>query len=505
MCALIARLFIVLVTSFILNRLPAAAPVEDKMFWYNKGKDQLKQNKNLHNVKEFGDAENVILFLGDGMGSSTVTAARLYQNTLQKKSLGDLFHFEEFPFTGRAKIYSVDHQVSDSAASATAILTGSKTRQGVIGFDCTIKDDSCDDKIYEKSRLSSIADWAIKSHKWVGLITNTRITDNIPAALYAHIPNKDWVCNNIPPNMKKCFKDIPNQLIQTYPGKEIKIYLGGGRDVMGVSKSDYCKRDKDLVEAWKKSKKRMNSVYVSNTKELKNVNKKTTDFLLGLFSEGNMPYDLERDETPEGQPSLTEMTEKALEILSRNKKGYLLLVVNGLINCAHNMNAVKLALAETIQLNEAVKFATENTRRDKTLIIVSSDISQGLGVYGYAERETSLLGKAGQDPWPILFYGVGPGAHNDTLCDTDPTSTRYRTSAFYFSKTSVHTADDVNVYARGPGGRLLIGIYEQSYVAHVISYAAAISDHTCRLSPYHSSLLAYCCWHILSNFIIKCI
>ena len=240
---------------------------------------------------------------------------------------------------------------------------------------------NCTDNRFSTSRLSSISEWASKSNKWVGVVTNTRITDETPAAMYAHIPRHEWECS-VPKQFKPCFKDIATQLVEEVPGADIRVFLGGGRDVMGVEKSDYCpSRKRNLVEAWIKSKGRRGAAYVKNAKELKTVNKKRTDYLLGLFSEGHMPYNLERDSTPQGHPSLKDMTEKALDILSRNPIGYILLVENGLIEKAHQMNAVKLALDETLELEKAVKLAVRKTRIDDTLIIVTADHSQGLGTY----------------------------------------------------------------------------------------------------------------------------
>ena len=148
---------------------------------------------------------------------------------------------------------------------------------------------------------------------------------------------------------------------------------------MGIVKTEYCKnRSKNLVEAWLKDKERKGAVYVENAEELKAVNRRM-DYLMGLFSEGDMLYNLERNHISQGQPSLQEMTGKALEILSRNKEGYVLLVENGLIDKAHHMNAIKLALDETLELEKAVELAEGESRNNHTLIIVTADHGQGLG------------------------------------------------------------------------------------------------------------------------------
>ncbi|KAJ9595236.1 hypothetical protein L9F63_013473 [Diploptera punctata] len=503
----IHMLMVIFSTSVIAGQIQAAK-LEDKEFWYKKGKDQLRKISETFAGNVFASATNVIIFIGDGMSISTITTARIYKNSKSDTNEGQPLYFENFPCVGYMKTYNVDHLVTDGAASATAMFTGSKTKEGRIGIDSTLEL-NCDDGKHPSSRLSSISEWAAKSSKWVGIVTNTRITDATPAAMYAHIPDRHWECD-VPNEFKKCFKDIATQLVEDSPGTYIRVFLGGGLDVMGVTKSDYCRnRKKNLVEYWLNNKKRNGATFVKNAKELNDLKRTRTDFLMGLFSEGSMPYNLERDTSPTGQPSLKEMTEKALEILSKNENGFILLVENGLIDKAHHMNAVKLALDETLELEKAVELAATKTRKDRTLIIVTADHSQGLGFHGNTKRGSSLLGKAGDMNWDILFYGTGPGARRNNLstCENDTTSSRYTANAHYYSPQSVHTGEDVVVYARGPGASLLVGNYEQSYIAHAISFAAAITAFANMITPQsYIVLLSLTLYIILSNnnITLKC-
>ena len=100
-----------------------ADKLEDKTYWYKKGKEQIRRNEVFFSAKDYGNAKNVIIFIGDGMGLSTVTAARMYKN-LEGKRNGDTLFFEKFPYIGTMRTYSVDHYVTDGAASATAMFTG---------------------------------------------------------------------------------------------------------------------------------------------------------------------------------------------------------------------------------------------------------------------------------------------------------------------------------------------------------------------------------------------
>ena len=118
------KLVFVLTTTLMLVWQVLSAKLEDKKFWYLKGKDQIKKNRKLFVVKEYGAATNVIIFIGDGMGPSTVTATRMYKNSANEKGEGLPLSFEEFPYVGQMRTYNVDHQVTDGAASATAMFTG---------------------------------------------------------------------------------------------------------------------------------------------------------------------------------------------------------------------------------------------------------------------------------------------------------------------------------------------------------------------------------------------
>ena len=114
-----------------------------------------------------------------------------------------------------------------------------------------------------------------------------------------------------------------------------------------------------------------------------------------------------------------------------------------------------------------------------------------------------MLGKAGKMNWTTLFYGTGPGARrsNLSLCEYDTASNRYTAPAQYYRPQSAHTGEDVMVYAQGPGASLLVGTYEQSYIAHVISFAAAISDPANGVtSHYHVVLLSSFCLILNNNY-----
>lgn len=124
-------------------------------------------------------AKNVIIFIGDGMGLSTITAARIFHGQKEGKSGEETsLEFDEFPNVGLAKTYNVNKQVPDSAGTATAIFTGVKTNYGVIGMDIT--EALLNHTSTKGPQLSTIMDWAIQAKKRTGFVTTTRITHATP-------------------------------------------------------------------------------------------------------------------------------------------------------------------------------------------------------------------------------------------------------------------------------------------------------------------------------------
>jgi alkaline phosphatase len=129
---------------------------------------------------------------------------------------------------------------------------------------------------------------------------------------------------------------------------------------------------------------------------------------MGLFSPDHMPYALERDESPTGQPSLVNMTVQALKLLSQNSKGYVLLVEGGNIDNAHHAGYVRHALHETSELDDAVAHAVQVTNPDDTLIIVTADHSHTLTIAGYPARGADILGLCQDTSKDSTFAGL-PG------------------------------------------------------------------------------------------------
>ena len=164
------------------------------------------------------------------MGISTITAARIYAGQqLGKPGEEHDLAFDKFDNVALIKTYNVDAQVSDSAGTITAIMTGQKTRIGVVGVDATVPRDDCSAAL--DNSLPSIAELAEEKGYFTGVISTARITHATPAGSYAHVPNRNWEDDSTLPieAAKSGCLDIAQQLIEPKYGDGPDVILGGGR------------------------------------------------------------------------------------------------------------------------------------------------------------------------------------------------------------------------------------------------------------------------------------
>ncbi|XP_011870247.1 PREDICTED: alkaline phosphatase 4-like isoform X1 [Vollenhovia emeryi] len=478
---------------------------EDMSFWLKSGQETL--HRILAEQKNENRAKNVIIFIGDGMGLSTITSGRIYIGQLNGHS-GEEYQlaFEKFPNAALAKTYNVDKQVPDSAGTATAIFSGVKTKYRLIGLDARAQYNKCDEKINALSKLTTVADWAQQSGMDTGFVTTTRVTHATPAGLYAHINHRDWECDTaVPKNQRFCVKDIARQLVEDEPASQFKVILGGGAQQMGLkletSDSGSCERSdgRNLVKEWQANHPEGKAV--TNMQDLMSIDISNTSHILGVFSPGHMPYHaVKTAETP----SLANMTTQAIRMLKKNKNGFLLMVESGKIDTAHHGNWAKLALRELYELEEAVKVALRLLNIEETLIIVTADHSHSFTLNGYPNRGNDILGFGSKNTssraYETLSYANGPGFYyhrrndsnnvNETWRRLEDDTTRgepfYRHFAGKYLKDESHGGEDVGVYALGPYSHLFRGTFEQNYIAHAVAYAACLKDWPSHCdSAYH--------------------
>ncbi|RUS85322.1 hypothetical protein EGW08_006923 [Elysia chlorotica] len=471
------------------------AAIEEPQHWKDDGRKDI--DRAWAHTPVYGLAKNAILVIGDGMGLPSVTAGRIFKGQSKGQS-GEEYKlsFEDFPNVGLSKTYNADRQVADSAGTATAMVSGYKVNLGTLGVNSKVAYGQSCDTYQDDHRVTTVLDYALLEGKSVGLVTTTRVTHATPGAVFAHIPFRDWESDTNMKGIPGCekVKDIAYQLVMDNPN--IQVILGGGRrsflnnttpDPGTGSISSHHRTDGlDLIEEWKKEKaNRGVSHATAFTKgEFDAIDPESTDYLMGLFSSSHMDYELQRDSSASGQPSLAEMVDKAIRILRRNPKGYFLLVEGGRIDHAHHDNLGKLALGDTVAMDDAVVKMKELTSTSDTLTIVTADHSHVFNMAGYPSRGNPILGVVDivvpsegpydKKPYTTLTYSNGPGFTADRVNYTgmDISGNDFVQYAGLGMPYETHGGEEVAIYAQGPMAHLIHTTHEQSYIGHVIMYAS---------------------------------
>jgi len=425
-----------------------------------------------------GEATNVIFFLGDGMGPTTVTASRIY-----KYGETGALAMEQLKRTARIRTYSNDAQTTDSAPSMAAYMTGVKMNNEVLSMSADTKayntgvtpavpyvngaDSTCTST--NGTPATTLLELSKAAGKSVGAVTTTRITHATPAATYAHICHRDGendIAAQVVPGSGKFNSAL---------GTGVDVLLGGGwrffkpTTVTGGSRTDGQDLTAKLTGA--------GYTYVETGTAFKALPTTTTK-LVGLFNRDHLNYELDRAKTGSAidEPSLAEMTKKAIEILSKNtSKGYFLMVEGGRIDHAlHGTNA-KRALEDTIAFDEAIRTALGMVDLKNTLIVVTADHDHTMTFNGYSHKGNDILGKvtdikqtkvqgknvlataADGKPYTALVFGNGGGprkATRDDLTSVDTTADAYLQEVgvnLGAAGTETHGGGDVMLLSTGAG------------------------------------------------------
>ena len=469
--------------------------------WKSGGKAAIQRAK--QNPKFKSKAKNVILFIGDGMGISTITAARILEGQMRGTSGEEnLLSFEQFPYSAFSRTYSANQQTSDSAPTMSAIMTGVKTDEGVISLNQNVIFN--DYNSVEKSKTMTMLEMAENAGKSTGVVSTARLTHATPAACYAHSPNRNWesdadIYNSALDAYNNNFPDIARQLIEFPYGDGLEVALGGGRtnflpretaDPEYSEKTTGRRLDKrDLPQEWKN--KRPHSEYVWNKQQFNAIDVKKTKHLLGLFEPSHLKYEYDRKNDKAGEPSLSEMTAKAIDVLSNNKKGYFLMVEAGRIDHAHHDGNAFHALTDAIELSNAVRTAQNKVDLKDTLIIVTADHSHVFTIAGYPARGNNILGltrdvdrqgnpadepslDSDKKPYTTLGYANGPGykkGERPELTQEEVTNPDYKQEATVPSANESHGGEDVAIFATGAGSGLVHGSMEENWIFFVMAEA----------------------------------
>lgn len=454
--------------------------------WWKSGKEALAQRLSV--IRNNGNAKNVILFIGDGMGVSTVTAGRIFDGQ-SRGELGEenFLRFERFPNLALIKTYNVDAQVPDSAATASAMNTGVKTRFTQVSTwgnqakgDCFGPNTNYPKTIAEIGESKGLA---------TGIVTTDKITYATPAAVYAHSPSRHWEDDSMLPDesRKRGCQDIAQQLVNFPYGDGLDVILGGGLEsLLPVAKGGKRLDGQDLVDMW--TQNNSYGVYVQSAKQLRKTNFKDTRKLFGVFAPRHLSYAVDKDSSIE--PTLAEMTSNAIDVLSNHPKGYFLMVENGHIDHGHHKNNAYRALSETQAFSLAISKALEKVNLDDTLVLVTADHSHPLTMIGYPKRGNPILGlvspigiKGGpkvidglavdrhNNPYTTLGYRVGPNIRGTATNQPETKSANYMQQSAIEMQSGFHGGEDVALYAIGPQSHLVGGVLEQHVIFHIISQA----------------------------------
>ena len=420
-------------------------------------------------------ARNVILFVGDGMGVSTVTAARIFEGQRRGESGEEnLLSFERFPHLALVKTYNVDAQVSDSAGTMTALVTGRRARAGVLSVAPEAARGDC--PAARRHVLVTLLEEAEQRGLKTGIVSTARITHATPAAAYAHAADRDWEFDaDVPEAHRTECADIARQFVEFPHGDGVDVALGGGRAMFLPAEAADPEEDdlrgnrrdgRDLVREWLAGGDGRRFVFDrAGFAALP-----PSGQVLGLFDASHMEYEADRASDRGGEPSLAEMTRFAIDALDGGE-GFFLIVEAGRIDHAHHDTNAYRALLDTVALADAVDAATAMTSPDDTLIVVTADHGHTLTISGYPARGNPILGYVADaagvvaeddagSPYTTLGYANGPGAARpgEELPPDDPD---YLQRATHPLASETHSGEDVPAYALGVGAEGVRGVMDQ--------------------------------------------
>lgn len=393
---------------------------------------------------------NVIYFIADGFGPASLTLARI-------SSDGELAL--DRILTGSVGTGATNSHVTDSAAAGTALACGIKTANGRIGMTA------------DEQPVGCLLEAAQGRGMNVGVVTTTRLTHATPASFFARVP------------LRSMEDVIGEQMLDS----NVDLLLGGGRSYLLGGSEGRRPDDRNLIREF------VDAGYglVEDRESLSNVSSLP---LLGVFASGEMSYEIDRHTTD--QPSLAEMTDKAIEQLSTSDSGFFLMIEAGRIDHAAHGNDAAAHLYDILAYDEAVRVALEFAERDgRTLIVTTADHETGGMTIGRDNRyeafpeilkSTTMSSgrmseyareRAGDDPLTVdllaeIISEVSPITELTEQDVEDLESAAISESSYQPGRTMAiiigrhaligwttggHTAVDVTLHAFGPGSDRFTG------------------------------------------------
>ncbi len=407
-------------------------------------------------------AKNVMLLIGDGMGDSEITAAR----NLAMGAGGFFAGIDALPLTGQYTHYSLDKKthkpgyVTDSAASATAWATGTKSYNGAIGVDVNGQDQT------------TLLELAKAAGKATGNVSTAELQDATPAALMAHVTSRK--CYGPEKTSELCPTNaleqggkgsITEQMLLTRPD----VLLGGGaKSFNEVAKAgDY--KGKTLYEQAQARGYQL----AENLDALNAVQQATQQQpLLGLFAPGNMPVRWQgpkasyhgnidkpvvtcevNQDRPASVPTLAQMTTKAIDLLSKNEKGFFLQVEGASIDKQDHAANPCGQIGETVDLDEAVQVALAYAREHgDTLVVVTADHAHSSQIVENGTKAPGLTQALNTKDGAVMTISYGNSEED----------------------SQEHTGAQLRIAAYGPHAANVVGLTDQTDLFFTLKNALAL-------------------------------
>ncbi|KAI5268127.1 alkaline phosphatase-like protein [Aureobasidium subglaciale] len=344
-------------------------------------------NWTVRDIKMSQKAKNVIMFIGDGMTTNMITAARLIAHQSVNGKYQSRMAMDKFPVLGHQMTHSLDSFITDSANSATALYTGHKSSVNALGVYADSSPNPLDDP-----KIQSIAELFHEVRNGsVGIVSTAFIADATPGALTAHTRNRGNYGNVV----DSFLNGITNYTWPSWNGPDV-LFGGGAEQFIPSSKSF---QGKDYYQEFRN--KGYNVVQNNTALQAASTSQRT----LGIFSVSNMAKWLDRNvykknlnvpktdpagtnATATDQPGLKEMTIKAIDILHKRspEKGFFLMSEAASIDKMMHVLDYDRALGELLELDDTIKATmlhlAEIGELDQTLILCTADHGHGFDVTG---------------------------------------------------------------------------------------------------------------------------
>ncbi|HLB33769.1 MAG: hypothetical protein A3F67_04600 [Verrucomicrobia bacterium RIFCSPHIGHO2_12_FULL_41_10] len=394
--------------------------------------------------KPFG----IILFIGDGMSPSLLTATRLYEGGADYR-----LALEDFPHTALTRTYGNDFAVPDAASAATAIATGHRVNHQSLGIDS------------EGKFLPTLIEEAANEGRAVGIVSSGTITGETAAAFYAKTLNS---------------RDQEANAIQLLKHSSIDLLFGGGSKYFTSTKaennneknSSSSEKDpsKNLLEALNKK----GYIIVNNSKDLASIPTWKSSPIIALLAENDLhDFSTSEETSPNSiQPSLPDLVREAIERLQYHRHGYFLIVDAALIAKAASLNNAEKLFQSILQFDQAIAIARQYAGPKSLIFVTGKQNLGGLRMNGYPFRNdkgVAVLGINAQGA-PSITWSTGPG-HNTTTPSNDNNkenpSILAEPSSFIIP-SALGVAEDTVTLGIGPGSEELSGFIDLTSIYHLI-------------------------------------